>query len=186
MMYLYYMQGQKGNQLSRPLLEAACRQGWGLSPLPEISKNQWGKPSFSPPEYANYHYNLSHSGEIALCCLSHSPVGLDFQLPRPSRTAFLNRLCSPSERRWLLDYGDSQEAFALLWAMKESFCKYTGRGITLPLSNIITPLPDALPSGDSWLYYFQDDFIFSVRKFQGGFVAVCGVEPALGEIVSLG
>lgn len=177
------MQGQEGKALSRPLLAAACQREWGLSPLPPIAKNRWGKPSFSPSEYANRQFNLSHSGDIAVCCLGERPVGVDFQLPRYSHPAFLDKLCSPQERDWLENFGDSQQAFALLWAMKESFVKYTGRGITRPISGILTPLPDELPSETEWHCIPMGDVIFSVRAFQGGMLSVCGSEAVLGEIV---
>ncbi len=181
-MQLYSMQGQEGKSLSRPLLAAACLHRWGLSPLPSIAKNQWGKPYFEGEEH---HFNLSHSGDIAVCCLAERPVGVDFQLPRHSRPAFLDKLCSPQEREWLRRFNDSQLAFALLWAMKESAVKYTGRGITRPIANIMTPLPGELPRESSWVSYPMGELIFSMRAFQGGMLAVCGEEPAQQSVIRL-
>lgn len=73
---------------------------------------------------------------------------MDIQQITLRRSAFLDRLLSPEERAWLLGLGDDPEAFTQLWTLKESFCKFTGLGLTRPVSAIPVPLPrQILPSG---------------------------------------
>lgn len=84
----------------------------------------------------------------ALCALDRDEVGVDIQQITLRRSAFLDRLLSPEERAWLLGLGDDPEAFTQLWTLKESFCKFTGLGLTRPVSAIPVPLPrQILPSG---------------------------------------
>ena len=66
---------------------------------------------------------------------------MDIQQITLRRSAFLDRLLSPEERAWLLGLGDDPEAFTQLWTLKESFCKFTGLGLTRPVSAIPVPLP---------------------------------------------
>ena len=60
------------------LLERAARLHWGWDRLPEMAREERGKPYF--PGAPQYHFNLSHSGPFALCALSDRPVGVDIQV----------------------------------------------------------------------------------------------------------
>ncbi len=177
-MQTYSAVGERGSDLSQSLLQAACRCHWGMESLPPIEREQWGKPTF---QLEGHQFNLSHSGGVVICCLATHPVGVDIQLPRPSRTAFLDKVCSQAEREWMLEREDSPQAFALLWAMKESLCKYTGRGITRPISNLIVPLPSALPTSGEWTVYPQGELVFSLCQLHGGMVAICAAQGMEGE-----
>ena len=101
------------------LLERAARLHWGWDRLPELAREERGKPYF--PGAPQYHFNLSHSGPFALCALSDRPVGVDIQVVRPAWSPKLvDRSCTPEERSWLAALGDRPEDFAALWACKES------------------------------------------------------------------
>ena len=101
------------------LLERAARLHWGWDRLPELAREERGKPYF--PGAPQYHFNLSHSGPFALCALSNRPVGVDIQVVRPDWSPKLvDRSCTPEERAWLAALGDRPEDFAALWACKES------------------------------------------------------------------
>ena len=86
---------------ARDLLAMAVRETWGLSPLPEIARREGGKPYF--PRHEELHFNLSHSGALALCALDSGPVGADVQIIKEWRPGLPERVCSPAELDWLDD-----------------------------------------------------------------------------------
>lgn len=156
--------------LSGALLTRAARERWGLSPLPDRALGPYGKPFF--PDCPEYQFNLSHSGDLLVCALDRAPVGVDVQLVRPCSARLLNRVCSEEERRWLRRRGDDCAAFALLWTMKESRCKQSGRGLTMPISDISVPLPQGEETVLEW-----DGLFFSLASGPGWQLSLCGHGP---------
>lgn len=158
------------------LLALAVREQHGLSPLPPVSRGERGKPYL--PDHPALHFNLSHSGGLALCALDGAPVGADIQTVAPRRPAMVERCCAPEERAWLAERGDSWEDFALLWALKEAMVKRSGRGLTLPVSAIRPPLP----RGDETLLE-QGGLFFRLYRGENWRGAVCGRVPPPGELL---
>ena len=113
--------------LGAELLLAAALQDIGLSaaePL-EISRGEAGKPRIAGgPEFS-----LSHSGEQVLCALSDEAVGADLQQLRPYNPALVRRFFTAEEAIWLEKQRDQDQAFSLLWSLKESYLKFLGCGI---------------------------------------------------------
>ena len=138
-MVIYAWDGLRERRQAQGLLRAAAAAHWKLEPLPEIARGRWGKPYF--PQAEARCFNLSHSGRYALCGLDDLPLGVDIQVVTPRRESLVERSCSPRERAWLRAGGDRPEDFILLWALKESRVKESGRGIVLPLSQVSVPLP---------------------------------------------
>ncbi len=112
----------------RPGLSLACGRG------------DKGKPwLLSDP---SFHFNLSHSGSWAVCAVGDCPVGVDIQLQRPVRTD-ISRKFSSQERELLEALCGQQwiDAFFQLWAVKESFGKCRGTGLTRGLMRPVVSLP---------------------------------------------
>ena len=140
------------------LLQLAARECWGLERLPELVREARGKPYFQ--DAPNCHFNISHSGAWVVCAADHLPVGVDIQKVRPCREELLRRVCSPAEQKWYRERGSAPEDFSLLWAIKESLCKYTGEGLRLPISEIQVPLPvgdEELLEQDGLRFYLKRD-----------------------------
>ncbi|MCD7843238.1 MAG: 4'-phosphopantetheinyl transferase superfamily protein [Clostridiales bacterium] len=80
-------------------------------------------------------FNLSHSGQWAVCALCAAPVGVDLQEERPLRRNLLRRF-APAEQALLeaLPEAERQAAFYDLWCLKEAYCKCTGDGLRTPLN----------------------------------------------------
>ncbi len=78
------------------------------------------------------YFNLSHSGEYALCVVSDRPVGCDIQKIREPRQAVLAKSLSKDERDYILAAGDHEKAvrFTRIWTLREAFVKYTGEGLS--------------------------------------------------------
>ena len=125
---------------ARELLAWGAERYWGLSPLPQIAAGERGKPWF--PDHPQRHFNLSHSGKLALCALADEEVGVDIQEMRAAwRPSLVERTCRPEERAWLASLGNRGEDFAQLWALKESAGKQTGYGLPYPPSRQAVPVP---------------------------------------------
>ena len=90
-----------------------------------LSKAEQGKPYFK--EYPWLHFSISHSGEYWLCAISQQELGLDVERIRTVDAVKLSRrFFHPKEHDYLRAH---PEDFFLLWTAKESYVKYTGRGI---------------------------------------------------------
>ena len=131
------------------LLAQAARQVWGMDALPQMARTENGKPYF--PDHPERHFNLSHSGSLALCALSDAPVGVDIELIRPRRETLPAYVFKGEDYERYLALGGDWDAFYTLWTEVESIIKYTGQGLKayrcahLPDGCVLSNL-----SGDGW------------------------------------
>ncbi|MBR3224492.1 MAG: 4'-phosphopantetheinyl transferase superfamily protein [Atopobiaceae bacterium] len=94
----------------------------------ELALGPHGKPKLA--REANVHFNLSHSGTIALCAVSDESVGADVQ-ELHANDAGIARICyTAAEQRWIAAQDDTDWAFTRLWARKESYLKLLGTGLS--------------------------------------------------------
>ena len=81
------------------------------------------------------HFNLSHAGDRAMCVISSCRVGCDVERRGRRGVQVAERFFAPAEYKRLM--AEPEEArdvlFTRFWALKESFLKATGLGLTLPL-----------------------------------------------------
>lgn len=173
-MTIYGARGLTGRGQARALLALAAREEWGLPSLPEIGRLPGGKPFF--PGRAGLHFNLSHSGDLALCALDGGAVGVDIQITKAWRPSLPKRVCAPEELAWLEEQPDLWPAFTLLWALKESRVKESGQGLTVSIRDIRVPLPDACPC-------ILDGLYFRTYPGEGWAAAACGHAPPPGTIL---
>ena len=107
-----------------------------------------GKPKLAD-EDARLHFNLSHSGDLALIALSQAfEVGVDVEHIRPIRNLakLAERFFTPSEASALAATPEADRTTALfrVWTRKESVLKATGLGIANGLQRIeVSCEPDA-------------------------------------------
>ena len=97
--------------------------------LLSIEKN--GKPAI-PDE--RHFFNLSHSGSYAACVYGTYPCGIDIQKHTPDRFHVAERCFTPLEQKKIREEG--AQCFTRIWTVKESYLKYTGQGIRIPLHSI--------------------------------------------------
>ncbi len=88
----------------------------------ELTADSLGKPTVP-----GVHFNLSHSGDWAVCALSDGPVGVDVEQIKAHSHRLTRGTCTPDELARLR----TPEDFCRLWAAKESFLKYLGSGLTI-------------------------------------------------------
>ena len=81
------------------------------------------------------HFNLSHAGDRAMCVISKYRVGCDVERIGRRGTNVAERFFAPEEYRRILAAPEPERdaLFTRFWALKESFLKVTGLGLTLPL-----------------------------------------------------
>lgn len=166
-MVVYGIQGAQARKLAYPLLARAAKLHWNMNTLPDMERAERGKPFF--PSGTQYQFNVSHSGEFAVCALDREAVGVDIQIVQKRRQPLIDRVCSPQERQWLRRRGDRAEDFTLLWAMKESRCKHSGEGLRQPISAISVPLPE---DGETLLEW--EGLRFYLAAGEGWRFSLCG------------
>lgn len=130
--------GENGKAAVRGLLREGLARVYGLEEIPAMDRGSRGKPFF--PDFPHIHFNLSHSGGLALCALSDGEVGVDVELVGPRDPRLPRRVFSEEEYRWYAAHGGDWGAFCSLWTRKESWCKQAGTGIFNPRS-VLPPLP---------------------------------------------
>lgn len=143
-----------------------------------------GKPAF--PEGGNLHFNISHSGEWAVCAIANVPVGVDVERLRKVNSGLAERFFSPDEVATLkaLPPEMQTEKFIQLWTLKESFLKAIGRGLTRNLNSFSVRWHDGLYSitgddsaGDYHLKLFALTFDYML--------AVCAPSTYFSESVEV-
>src|SRR5207244_2000937 len=94
-----------------------------------------GKPALEfPEEGAALHFNLSHSGDLAILAVAAAEIGVDVEriAPRPSLERLAERFFS---KREVQAFGGVPAAFRSAafygaWVRKEAFLKATGLGLS--------------------------------------------------------
>ena len=140
------------------LLRHALREAGLSAQGDEPDSGPEGKPFLSGSGFC---FNLSHSGDWALCAAAPFDVGCDVERVRPVDLS-LSRRFHPDEAAALLALPTEEarlELFFRLWTLKESFMKVTGLGMALPLKAFrIIPgdAPAVLQSVDDRIYRFRE------------------------------
>lgn len=124
-----------GEMLARQMISTYCN----VAPE-EISFEYglYGKPN---AKYLDVEFNISHSGEMAVCAISDNPVGIDVERIRPIGTNILRKLCTDIDLEYIFgndtktnnipsDFDDQQlYRFYEVWTAKEAYFKCVGTGI---------------------------------------------------------
>jgi 4'-phosphopantetheinyl transferase len=111
-----------------------------------------GKPALDGPAgRKGLDFNLSHSGDLALCAVTRGrAVGVDVEAVRPDFATgeVARRFFAPAEVAALeaLPPGDRVEAFFACWSRKEAYIKARGSGIALGLDRFAVSLAPGRPA----------------------------------------
>lgn len=88
-----------------------------------------GKPFM---EDHSLHYNVSHSGDYVVCAISQSEVGIDIE-KREAIDLEIAEHFHEKECQDIMSQKDRLAVFYDYWCLKESYVKYTGMGLSVPL-----------------------------------------------------
>jgi 4'-phosphopantetheinyl transferase len=114
--------------------------------------NDYGKPALvQPPHEARLHFNLSHSGEIALYAFAYErQVGIDVEHMKESLDyeELATHFFSTYECTVLhaLPASLREEAFYTCWTRKEAYIKARGIGLSQPLDEFDVSLTPSEPA----------------------------------------
>lgn len=108
----------------------------------ELDFTPKGKPFLR--QHPQLHFNLSHSGTLAVCAVSDVPVGVDVECIAPVDAAVAAYCLSYDEQDYLRHALSPDRAFCEIWTRKESCLKLLGCGLDAPLSQM------SVLSGHSW------------------------------------
>lgn len=108
-----------------------------------------------------FRFNLSHSGEYVALAYGHINVGVDIEQIRTDNQKIAGRCFTENEQKYV--DGDD-ERFTELWTMKESYLKYTGDGITVPLNSFEIDAPNkrVVDTTATYQTYKFDNYVLSV------------------------
>ena len=110
------------------LAKAAIKQTFGIPIQCQHIVSDNGKPYLK--NFSNVHFNISHSGEYAVCAVSDVPIGVDIQKIYKRYTPKLSaRVCSDEEITKIEHSRQSAVEFTRLWTQKEAVVKMYGSGI---------------------------------------------------------
>lgn len=102
----------------------------GLPTAAELVRGENEKPFLRDSE--QFFFNLSHSGEIAVCAVSDRPVGVDVETRAHFEPSLVRRVFLPDEIAWIAaQAAPADELYTDLWTIKESLMKYLGTGLSL-------------------------------------------------------
>jgi 4'-phosphopantetheinyl transferase len=118
----------------------------------QFAINDYGKPALvQPSRKSRLHFNLSHSGEIALYAFAYDrQVGIDVEHMRGSLDyeEVATHYFSSYECSVLRALPDSlrEKAFYTCWARKEAYIKARGTGLSQPLDEFDVSLTPSEPA----------------------------------------
>ena len=136
----------------------------------KITRREAGKPYFEGSE--DVFFNISQSGRFVSLALSDEDIGFDLQKPVSANESLIKRIASESEiieKRELIN-----NDFQLFWAIKESYAKYTGKGIGTDFAGLSFELKDGK------LKYFENGCLMAygsvINAFDGYGAVLCAGE----------
>ena len=119
----------------RILLKEAVMREYGIdTDSLTIGYGEYGKPFFI--DRTDIHFSISHSEEYVAVVLSDREVGIDIQQVKAVKPGLIQKLCDESEQRYVLNSDNQDKAFITLWALKESYIKAIGKGMSYKMDKI--------------------------------------------------
>lgn len=147
-----------------------CQYGSSLAES-EMVYNEHDKPMFKGNAIQ---FNLSHSGDYAICVVSDRGIGCDIEQIKPNNDKIAKRFFCESEYNDILSAPDDAAKMTLFyryWTLKESFIKAIGTGLATPLSSFEMHLGDDISIEQNYnneKYYFKE-----FDEISGYRIAVC-------------
>jgi len=168
--------------VARGVLRHLLAREFGQTPQSiEFCYGEYGKPSVSASQDlmtqtqsgdpCDFYFNLSHSGEIALCALGYRyRVGVDIEKIKDIQRldSMMEHCLLSTEQTEVSATDDPLRAFLQRWTCKEAYLKAIGIGLIQSMKTVNVrlepPLFVALPQGDSqtWqlsLMQVPDDYV---------------------------
>jgi 4'-phosphopantetheinyl transferase len=128
-------QDRAANLFSKVLLiQGLQKYGIDHRALENLQYTEYGRPYLS----GTIDFNISHSGKYIICAIGEGlRLGVDIEQIKPVDFSDFHDLMS--EEQWTLIRNASEPftQFFTFWAIKESIIKADGRGLNIPLNDIM-------------------------------------------------
>lgn len=87
--------------------------------------------------HPNFHFNISHSSDYVLCSVSHCSVGIDIEEIKNIDLNIASRFFTNYEINFINQSTAKNriERFYSIWTAKESYSKFLGEGLSIPLNS---------------------------------------------------
>ncbi|WP_299258164.1 4'-phosphopantetheinyl transferase superfamily protein [uncultured Aquimarina sp.] len=108
-------------------------------------KDSYGKPYLKD---SNIHFNISHSGNTAVCGFSKQEIGVDIEEINDLDVTMFNSVFNLDEMQKINKDGASR--FYEFWTVKEAVSKAIGKGLGIPLLDIKIKDQHAIYNNDEW------------------------------------
>ncbi len=135
----------------------------------EYQTGKYGKLKFK--NYPNVHFNISHSGNYAICAIAPIEIGIDIEIVTDYQKDVAEQFCSKDEIDFIETLSEKNRAyyFTRLWTLKESFLKKLGCGI---IDKKFFPkfIPNNLPTLQDSRY---SDYDFKELELKGYCISLC-------------
>lgn len=121
------------------LLMYALKKHGIIHPI-EFETDNYGKPYLKNCDKIKF--NLSHSGDVAVCAVSTKAVGVDIEKSNRISEQIADRYFSAEEKK---------QPFAYIWTRKEALAKASGIGITIGFDKFAVIDDEVELQGESYL-----------------------------------
>ena len=129
------------------LAEGLKRCGYPGEHLRDLVWDAWGRPFLG----CGVDFNISHSAGYVVCALCpEGRVGIDIEEVRQIEVSDFKARMTPGQWEALMASENRLQAFFGLWTRKEAVIKADGRGLSIPLHDIIVKGGKAFLAGDIW------------------------------------
>lgn len=131
----YHMEDRLRCICSEILLKYSLWKDRGFRGKIELGYNSYGKPCLK--KMKDSAFNISHSGDWVVVAISQAEIGVDVEKIQQTHEDIAHRFFTPFEN-YYIEKGTLQERaarFTQIWALKESYIKYLGTGLSTPLES---------------------------------------------------
>lgn len=145
-----------------------------------FSNNEYGKP-FLNSKY-NFHFNISHSDNWVVCAFSNEAIGVDIEVIKEGNLDIAKRFFTKDEYKALHSKSSSDQNtyFYKLWTLKESYIKWLGKGLSIPLDSF------SISENYNNTFYMKDtktNIIFNQFEFDNNYIiSTCSTDPKINKI----
>jgi len=153
-------QDRTANLLSKILLIKGLQKfGLDYNSLELLNYNQYGRPHLS----GNIDFNISHSGDFIVCALGENiRLGIDIEEIKPVDFTDFEYMMTAGQWEMIKNSPNPLKEFFNFWAIKESIIKADGRGLSVPLNDIVIIGQNA---------YYENNWFLTKLEIDGKYCA---------------
>ena len=129
------------------LIEGLRKYGGDHRLLNNIKYSEYNRPFLD-----NLEFNISHSGNYVLCAISDDKlrIGVDVEEIKPIDFSDFDRQFTEVEWQVIKSDTDPLRGFYKMWTRKEAIVKADGKGLSIPLNDIIIENNTARVGDECW------------------------------------